>query len=158
MKPKPNRYARRAMPRAPRPALSPRVPVKLTHSEQGSGGLAVSGGANQAATVGQANAGNGARRPAGNTMRNARMGGQGITYYDPAELARESLTHANAHAPARTANRPYSAATYADTLAAAESEGIRQAAMARHSILRTNGAIDVLPRTGPVWSDDPTDD
>ena len=81
------------------------------------------------------------------------MGGAGINYYAPEELARESLTHANAHAPARVANRRYEAGTYQDTLATASAEGFRQRAMAEHSQLRTTGAVRI-DRTGPVWASD----
>jgi hypothetical protein len=87
-------------------------------------------------------------------MRNARMGGQGISYYDPAELARESLTRPNVHAPARVANNRYDPATVDDVKSAGIGEGIRQAAMQRHSILRTTGAVDVIPRVGPMWLND----
>ena len=84
------------------------------------------------------------------------MGGQGITYYDPAERATEALTRVSATAPARVSNRAYDAGAYQDILAAAESAGLRERAMARHSVLTTTGAVDVLPRTGPVWLSDTT--
>ena|ERR1700749_2603489 len=151
---KPNRYQRRATPRV-RPALSPRNPVTLHSAQAGAGGNAVSGGANQSPTVGQANAGNGARRPARNVMAKSRDGGMPITYYAPMERWQATTERTAGRAPARIA--PQAAlATHEKTLAAAASAGIRQAAMARHSILRTTGAVDVIPRTGPVWlSDDP---
>jgi hypothetical protein len=85
-------------------------------------------------------------------MRNARMGGQGITYYDPAERASEALTRPSVHAPARTAGKRYDAATREKDGSASVGEGIRQNAMQRHSILRTTGAVDVIRGLGPVWA------
>src|ERR1700749_331635 len=150
---KPNRYQRRATPRV-RPALSPRNPVTLHSAQAGAGGNAVSGGANQSPTVGQANAGNGARRPARNVMAKSRDGGMPITYYAPMERWQPTTARTAGHAPARVANRAYDPAAIEDIRTAGIHEGIRQAAMARHSILRTTGAVDVIRGLGPVWSDD----
>ena len=118
------------------------------------GGTAVSGGPNQSPTVGQAGAGNGARRPARNVMAKSRDGGMPITYYAPMERWVGTTARTSVHAPARTAGLAYDPATRAKVGNAAESAGIRLAAMARHSILTTTGAVDVQPRVGPVWLND----
>jgi hypothetical protein len=85
-------------------------------------------------------------------MARTRDGGQGIRYYAPLERWQETTERTAGHAPARTANKRFDPATRAKDGSASVGEGIRQAAMARHSILRTTGAIDVLPRVGPVWA------
>lgn len=138
------------------PALSPRTPVTLHAAESGSGGTAVSGGPNQSPTVGQAGAGGTARIPRYNTMAKRIDGGMPVTYYAPLERWQETTARTAGHAPARIAPQR-ALETHEKTLAAAESQGIRLAAMARHSILRTTGAVDVLPRVGPVWLNDTTD-
>jgi hypothetical protein len=137
-----------------KPAKSPRTTPARRSVTSGTGGQYVSGGANQTATVGQAGAGGNARRPATNTMAKSKHGGMPITYYAPMERWQPTTARTAVHAPARTAGKHYDPATREDDGSASVAEGIRQAAMARHSILRTNGAIDVLPRVGPVWSDD----
>ena len=134
-------------------AKSPRTEPARYSSTAGTGGNAVSGGANQAATVGQAGAGNGAHKPRYNTMANRRDGGMPITYYAPIERWQETTARTAGHAPARLAPQA-PLETHEKTLAAAESAGLRMAAMARHSILRTNGAVDVKPRIGPIWLND----
>jgi hypothetical protein len=147
---KPNRYARRNSPRVTL-ANSPRVtPAKLE-----SGGISGRAHAGQPAdpTAGITGQTATVRRPKRNTMRNARHGGAGIRYYEPAELARESLAYTDVHAPARVANRRYEPGTYQDTLAAASAEGFRQRDMAKHSQLRTTGAVRI-DRDGPVWAND----
>src|ERR1700749_1460882 len=133
-----------------RPAPAPNVSF---------GGLAVSGGADQSATVGQAGArapisGETVRRPARNVMAKSRDGGMPITYYAPMERWQPTTARTAGHAPARVANRAYDPAAIEDIRTAGIHEGIRQAAMARHSILRTTGAVDVIRGLGPVWSDD----
>ena len=86
-----------------------------------------------------------------NTMRNARMGGRKVHYFEPAEL--DTVPRPNVQAPPRIAPQ-HALETHAKTLAAAEFAGYRQAAMQRHSVLTTNGAVDVQPRIGPVWLSD----
>jgi len=58
------------------------------------------------------------------------------------------------NAPPRIPGRRFDEASHEKVLAAAESAGLRERAMARHSILTTTGAVDVRPRIGPIWSDD----
>jgi len=118
------------------------------------GGTAVSGGPNQSPTVGQAGAGNGARRPASNTMAKSRDGGMPITYYAPMERWQATTARTAGNAPPRIPGRRFDEASHEKVLAAAESAGLRERAMARHSILTTTGAVDVRPRIGPIWSDD----
>ena len=95
--------------------------------------------------------GPGTRHPARNTMRNARMGGRKVHYFEPAEL--DTVPRPNVQAPPRIAPQ-HALETHTKTLAAAEFAGHRQAAMQRHSVLTTNGAVDVQPRIGPVWLND----
>jgi hypothetical protein len=89
--------------------------------------------------------------PAGNTMRSARMGGAGITYYDPAELAREALTQSSAPMAPPHAGLRFADGQHAKTLASAEAEGFRQNAMEDHSLLRTTGAVSIDDDGQPVW-------
>lgn len=127
------------------------------------------------------------RRPAKNTMRSSKQGGEGtwsVRKYAmpdgervPAEWAREVLTYGDkpARMPTRQANRKIDkidtaivghdpadlrkARADARRIAGIESdaEGFRQDAMMRHSIMTTMGAIGTIGND-PVWSDDPTDD
>lgn len=101
-------------------------------------------------TAGRNGSGDGRRRTR-NTMANARMGGRKVHYFEPAEL--DTVPRPNVQAPPRIAPQ-HALETHAKTLAAAEFAGHRDRAMQRHSILTTNGAVDVQPRTGPVWLSD----
>lgn len=127
-------------------ALSPRVPTTVRTSGRPAYAPASDPRAGRHGTS------DGARRPRLNTMSNARHGGSRIRYYEPAELARETLTHTNAHVPARINGRKYDPAMRPAILAAAEHEGYRQAAMQAHSQMRTTGAVATVKGRGPVWS------
>jgi hypothetical protein len=94
-------------------------------------------------------------------MRSARQGGESIGRVRryriggvaiPAELAREALTYTDRSAPRGypAATQP-AARTRAETLANAESEGLRQRAMAEHSALRNAGAVRMNGRD-PIWA------
>ena len=88
----------------------------------------------------------------------ARPGKQASLHpYQPEEIARDAIaegrtTASNGTRPARhvpgigRTSRPQMGTD-------AVAEGLRQRAMARHSILTVNGAIDVVRGTGPVWSE-----
>ena len=118
------------------------------------GGLAVSGGSRPVPEFGQAGIGEGVRRPARNTMAKSQHGGMPITYYAPMERWQPTTEKTSVHAPARTAAKRFDPATRDADGSASVGEGIRQAAMTRHSILRTTGAIDVQPYIGPIWAGD----
>jgi hypothetical protein len=162
---------------APRPALSPREPVILRTAQAGSGGTAVSGGSNQAATVGQAGAGarkDGqlapTRAPKYNTNAKRINGGMPITYYAPMERWTQTTDRTRSDAP-RSQPQAITKPSIDGRTATGQNaigEGIRQTAMQRASILRTTGAVDIrrrledTPETapaylqagtpGPVWS------
>lgn len=128
-------------------ALSPRTPAPTIRAS-GHAGRATSGQPENPVSGITGNS-NGARRPKGNTMRNARHGGGKVSYFDPAEL--DTVPRPTASAPPRIPpQRPLE--THEKTLAAAETEGIRKRAMQHRSVLITNGAVGILPRTGPVWA------
>lgn len=146
-------------------AKSPRnAPARIT-----AGGMAgrVHGGRPADPTAGITGPVTGARRPAGNTMRNARMGGTRVRYFEPAEIARESLTYTSAPAPARVANRPVPAGTpyghpahksgrpclVCTLRTAGESDGIRQTAMTERSIMHATGAVRITYELRRVTDD-----
>jgi hypothetical protein len=71
------------------------------------------------------------------------------------ERWRGTAAGTNVTAPARTANLPWEVdGSHEKAKAAGQFAGLRAGAMQRHSILRTTGAVDVIPRVGPVWADD----
>ena len=88
----------------------------------------------------------------------ARPGKQASLHpYQPEEIARDAIaegrtTASNGTRPARhvpgigRTSRPQMGTD-------AVAEGLRQRAMARHSILTVNGAVDVARGIGPVWSE-----
>ena len=133
---------------ASRPALSPRNAAPAIRAS-GSPGRAMPDRSGDP-TRGITGTGDGRTRTR-NTMRNARHGGGRVHYFEPAEL--DTVPRPNVQAPPRIAPQ-HALETHTKTLAAAEFAGHRQAAMQRHSVLTTNGAVDVQPRIGPVWLND----
>src|SRR5207302_6337843 len=71
------------------------------------------------------------------SMRNAKMGGSRVHYFEPAELDR--TPRPTASAPPRIPGRRFDASTHEKVLAIAEAAGFRERAMQRQSILITNG-------------------
>jgi hypothetical protein len=152
MRSKPRPPRKRNTPPAIRPALSPKSPPPALAS--GRYGTAGRTGSNALADPTAGRHGETCPHPARNTNRSARMGGAGIAYWEPAEHARESLTHVGApHITRTAAGVRLVAGQEAKQRHAGESEGIRQPAMAERSVLTTLGAVAIVDRQ-PVWLGD----
>lgn len=132
----------------PGEALSPRNPPPALQAS-GVPGRAISDQSGNP-VAGRTGSGDGRRRTR-NTMRNAQMGGGKVHYFDASEL--DTVPRPTVSAPPRIAPQR-ALETHSKTLAAAQFEGYRQAAMQRHSVLTTTGAVDYRPGIGPVWLND----
>lgn len=137
-------------------ALSPRTVARPRSADRGTYGTAVSGGSGPYdPTSGRHGSGAGARRSALNTMTNRKNAGTGripypVNKFDPAEVG-HALTTAPMAPPMAGRRLDSEVGGIPAVKAAAQSEGIRQTAMARRSVLITTGAVDRIDGHGPVW-------